>query len=67
MFQFESLAELMSMEGHGVYVWASYAITFVVMAFMVVNPLLRARQTLKTVRLQQTRSGRHSAAAMSSQ
>ncbi|MCK9503314.1 MAG: heme exporter protein CcmD [Porticoccaceae bacterium] len=67
MFQFDSFAHFMAMDGHGVYVWASYAITFAVMAFIIVSPLLRARQTLKAVKLQQARSARHNAAQTSSQ
>ena len=42
-FQFESLAAFMSMNGHGPYVWVSYAITVAVLVFLLVNPLLQRK------------------------
>jgi len=63
MFQFDSFADFMVMGGHGAYVWASYGITCIVMAYMLARPLLRTRQTLKMVRLQQARAAHQAAQA----
>jgi heme exporter protein D len=46
-FQFESLADFIAMSGHGPYVWASYAITFVALIFLLVNPLLQKKALVK--------------------
>lgn len=46
-FQFESLADFMTMSGHGPYVWACYAITFVALIFLVVNPALQKKALIK--------------------
>ena len=46
-FQFESLADFMAMSGHGPYVWASYAITFIALIFLVVNPVLQQKKLMK--------------------
>lgn len=46
-FQFESLADFMTMSGHGPYVWACYAITFVALIFLVVNPVLQKKALIK--------------------
>ncbi|OZY85098.1 heme exporter protein CcmD [Cellvibrio mixtus] len=46
-FQFESLADFLAMSGHGPYVWASYAITFIALIFLVVNPVLQQRALIK--------------------
>lgn len=46
-FQFESLADFMAMSGHGPYVWASYAITFIALIFLVVNPVLQQKKVMK--------------------
>lgn len=46
-FQFESLADFMAMSGHGPYVWASYAITFIGLIFLVVNPVLQQKKLIK--------------------
>ncbi|HEX7762625.1 MAG TPA: heme exporter protein CcmD [Cellvibrio sp.] len=46
-FQFESLADFLAMSGHGPYVWACYAITFIALIFLVVNPVLQQRALVK--------------------
>lgn len=43
-FQFESFASFIAMNGHGPYVWASYAVALLVLAALVSAPLLRQRQ-----------------------
>lgn len=42
-FQFDSLASFMAMNGHGPFVWASYGITFVVLVYLLVSPVLQRR------------------------
>jgi heme exporter protein D len=63
MFQFDSLAAFFFMGGHGVYVWACYAFTLAVMAWLVASPLLRARQILQLLHGQEARAARGSNAS----
>lgn len=42
--QFDSIADLWAMNGHGVYVWLAYAITLVVLIYLVVSPVMQRRQ-----------------------
>lgn len=42
-FQFESVMDLLSMSGHGPYVWASYTITFFAMLVLVLIPLFQQK------------------------
>jgi heme exporter protein D len=46
-FQFESIADLITMNGHGPFVWASYAITFAVLIYLLVSPLLQKKTFIK--------------------
>lgn len=46
-FQFESIADFMAMNGHGPFVWASYGITFAVLIFLVVHPVLQKKAFIK--------------------
>lgn len=48
--QFESLADFWTMNGHGSYVWLAYGITFTVLVYLVVNPLLQYGQLLRQQR-----------------
>ncbi|QKX17958.1 heme exporter protein CcmD [Microbulbifer sp. YPW1] len=43
-FQFDSFASFIAMNGHGPYVWFSYAVALLVLVALVVLPLLRQRQ-----------------------
>jgi heme exporter protein D len=52
-FQFESIADFIAMNGHGPYVWASYAITFAVLVFLLVSPLLQKKAFVKQQQKQQ--------------
>jgi heme exporter protein D len=45
-FQFESLEAFLMMNGHGVYVWACYLITFSVLTFLAISPLLQKKTLL---------------------
>jgi heme exporter protein D len=44
---FEDLHGLVTMEGHGVYVWTAYLVTIVVIAAALIGPLLRRKRLLK--------------------
>lgn len=46
-FQFESLADFLAMSGHGPYVWASYAITFAALIFLILSPVLQQKAFIK--------------------
>jgi heme exporter protein D len=43
IFQFESIADFFLMDGHGIYVWSSYAITFLALLFLVASPFIQQR------------------------
>ena len=55
MFQFESLSDFAHMAGHGPYVWAAYAVSLAVMAWLVLRPLALARQHKRAIRRQGAR------------
>ena len=50
---FSNLVELWNMAGHGPYVWSAYAISFIVLAAIIVIPAKHYRQQLKHIRQQQ--------------
>jgi heme exporter protein D len=58
VFQFESIQDFISMSGHGPYVWISYGVTLVVMAYLLVGPLMRKKRVKKAVQIQQSRAER---------
>ena len=48
-FQFESLQQLLTMDGHGSYVWTAVLVSMAVMLWLIVTPLLDSRRALKDV------------------
>ena len=42
-----TLEEFFHMGGYAVYVWSSYALTFVVMLFIFIQPIMARKQILK--------------------
>lgn len=46
-FQFESVAEFMLMNGHGAYVWSAYGLTFIVLAYLLIKPVLQQKAFLR--------------------
>lgn len=46
-FQFDSLAAFLYMDGHGVYVWACYAIVYAILIYLTLSPLLQKQRFLK--------------------
>jgi len=47
---FDSLSAAMTMGGHGGYVWSAYAITFAVLAVVIVRPILSSRRLRRDIR-----------------
>jgi len=45
--EFNSFSEFIAMGRHGLYVWLSYGLTAVIIAYNVAQPLLRRRRLLK--------------------
>ena len=52
-FQFGSLVDFFLMDGHGVYVWASYVITLLSLLFLVVSPSIQQRRFIIQQKRQQ--------------
>ena len=52
---FDSLNAILVMEGHGVYVWAAYAVTLLVIAVVLVMPVRRRKRLLAEMAAQQRR------------
>lgn len=51
-FQFQSLADFIAMSGHGPYVWACYAITVFVIAYLLLSPARQAAAFKKQLQRQ---------------
>ena len=49
---FESFSALLTMDGHGPYVWTAYAVTFTVLIGLVISPLLKKRRFIQQQRMQ---------------
>ncbi len=41
---FSGVEELIVMGGHGIYVWSAYFLTWLVILFLVVSPLIKSRK-----------------------
>jgi heme exporter protein D len=52
-FRFESFADFIAMNGHGPYVWSAYAITFAVLIFLLVSPVMQKKAFIKQQQKQQ--------------
>lgn len=46
-FYFDSWAEFFQMGGHGPYVWACFLITWVVLAYLLISPIVRRRRWIR--------------------
>jgi len=47
--QFDSLQQLMVMDGHGVYVWSAVTVSVSVLIGLIVKPLRQHRAAIKTI------------------
>lgn len=52
-FQFEGLIDFFTMSGHGLYVWASYVITLLAMAFIAIIPVYQKKNLAIRIKRQQ--------------
>lgn len=52
---FENMAAVWHMEGHGVFVWSAYGITFMVIGLMLALPLLRGRRLARAIHADERR------------
>jgi heme exporter protein D len=52
---FDSLHALFFMDGHGIYVWATYLIAILVLSALLIQPFLRRRQLMQQLFLQHQR------------
>lgn len=48
--QFESLAQVLDMGGHGLYVWLSFGIGLAVIIFNLLGPVMKHKQIKSTLR-----------------
>lgn len=46
---FESTEQLLNMNGHGFYVWTSYAVAVLALVWLVAAPLLKKRRLLADI------------------
>jgi heme exporter protein D len=52
---FDSFHALLTMDGHGIYVWSVYLIATIVLAVLFIQPLFRRRQLMQQLRDQSRR------------
>ncbi len=52
-FQFETLTDFLSMDGHGTYVWASYIVTAIALKILVWYPFSKQKESLVRIKRQQ--------------
>lgn len=50
--RFDSFDALIYMEGHGVYVWATYLVAFIIFLMLIIYPMLQKRSLLKKIKRQ---------------
>jgi heme exporter protein D len=56
------MADFLAMGGYGAYLWPSYALFLIVLAFDAIAPLLRRRRVLADIRGKQKRRSAREAA-----
>ena len=56
--QFESLADFINMGGYAFYVWLSFGVTFAAMAIIAIQSLIKHRNLLRQVVVEQERKAR---------
>lgn len=44
LFQFDSLMDFLMMDGHGIYVWLSYAATLIALSLLAIFPTIQQRR-----------------------
>jgi heme exporter protein D len=56
---FDSLSAVLTMDGHGAYVWSAYALTLLVVIYLVISPGRRQRRMLRELRGEIRRKQQH--------
>lgn len=54
-FRFDSLGDFLYMQGHGVFVWSAYAISLLIMAWLVLSPWIQQRRLRQQLQRQYRR------------
>lgn len=50
---FASASDLVSMSGHGFYVWLAFGFSFAWLTYLLINPIIKKNKVLKNVFVQQ--------------
>jgi len=53
LFQFDSISDFVIMNGHGIYVWLSYAITLFALVLLAISPTIQQRRFIIQQKRQQ--------------
>jgi len=48
-FQFQDLSQMLTMDGHGVYVWSAVIVTLIIIIGLIVRPLLQHKVVLNQI------------------
>ena len=48
---FETLCDLWSMGGQGAYVWLSYALSFAIIIYSIISPIISYKKTINEIRM----------------
>jgi heme exporter protein D len=48
-FQFQDLSQMLTMDGHGVYVWSAVIVTLIIIIGLIVRPLLQHKVALDQI------------------
>lgn len=56
---FDSFAELLHMDGHGVFVWSAYLLSLFIMLLLFVQPMLRHKRLKQEIRASILRRHQH--------
>ncbi|MDA0794969.1 MAG: heme exporter protein CcmD [Proteobacteria bacterium] len=48
-FQFQDLSQMLTMDGHGVYVWSAVIVTLIIIIGLIVRPLLQHKVALNQI------------------
>lgn len=50
---FQSVGELIAMDGHGFYVWSAYLVTTVLIVYILVAPVFKSKNIKENIKLVQ--------------
>lgn len=48
---FETLHELWSMNGHGAYVWLAYILSFFIIIYLIIHPIILYKKIMNEIRI----------------